>query len=128
MPIGRNNVAAAARRPDDPVNFAYLQSQTFGDVALEGELLQLFLDQAQRLVPTLPERAASDQADTTHLLKGSARAVGANAVATALEAFEAAPPSERGSGKPLFTALVTALAAEAAAIEERLAVIAAGST
>ena len=124
----RDNVASAvARQPDDPVNFAYLQSQAFGDVGLEAELLHLFLDQARRLVPTLPERASLDQANTIHLLKGSARAVGASTIAAALETYEAAQPNERGSDAPLFIALVAALAAGAVAIEERLAVIAAGS-
>ena len=108
------------------MNFAYLHSQTFGDMALEAELLQLFLDQARRLVPTLPERAASDQADTAHLLKGSARAIGASAIAAALETFEAAPISERDSRAPAFLAVAAALAADAAAIEERIAAIAAG--
>ena len=59
----RDDVASAvAERRGNRVNFAYLHSQTFGDVALEAELLQLFLDQARRLVPTLPERAASGHA------------------------------------------------------------------
>ena len=77
--------------PDEaPLDLTHLARMTFGDAELEREVLALFAAQSvvlmQRLVP-LPD----DACNLAHTLKGSARAIGAQAVADAAEAFEASP-------------------------------------
>ena len=71
------------------IDFAFLRRQTFDDRELEREVLQLFIEQARRVVPSLPGLSASAQADAAHLLKGSALGVGAFAAAALAEAYEA---------------------------------------
>ena len=106
------------------MDFAYLKAQTFGDAALEAELLRLFLAQASRLVPSLPQQPGlQQQADVAHLLKGSARAVGATALAAALEAFEAAAAEDRVAERPPFVAVLAAFASAERAIEAHLAAL-----
>ena len=106
------------------MDFTYLKAQTFGDIALEAELLRLFLAQASRLVPSLPQQSAlQQQADAAHLLKGSAQAVGATAFAAALEAFETAAAENRVCERPLFEAVLAAYASAERAIEAHLAVL-----
>ncbi len=112
--------------PGARMNFAYIQAQTFGDAALEAELLVLFLDQARRLVTVLPRQAPDHQARTTHLLRGSASAVGAAEVVAALEIYEATAPDARAEGSVGFTGLLAALADASEAIAARLAVIGTG--
>ncbi len=76
--------------PDDgPIDMAHLARMTLGDERLTREVLTMFAAQALRLVGTLaalpPEAGA-----LAHTLKGSARAIGAFAVADAAAALEAA--------------------------------------
>ncbi|HVZ06018.1 Hpt domain-containing protein [Hyphomicrobium sp.] len=82
---------AIARRPteapasDDavpaasgPLDIQHLRRYTFGDQALEKEILSLFLAQLPETIAAL--RAAANQRDwkvAAHTLKGSSRAVGA---------------------------------------------------
>jgi HPt (histidine-containing phosphotransfer) domain-containing protein len=79
----------------NPVDFAFLKAQTFEDAALQRELAQLFLDQAARLLDRLPSLDPRAQGDAAHLLKGSARGIGAVAVAAAAERYENAPAAGR---------------------------------
>ncbi len=76
--------------PDDgPIDTTHLQRMTLGDAALEREVLTMFAAQALRLVAALG--ALPPEADAlAHTLKGSARAIGAFAVADAAAALEAA--------------------------------------
>lgn len=102
-----------------------MAAQTFGDGALERELLGLFVAQARRVVPTLPSISAGRQADAAHLLKGSARGIGAWAAAAAAETYEQASAAER----PLaYAALTAAFAAVETAITDRLAGKVAGTS
>ena len=76
--------------PDDgPIDMAHLARMTLGDERLTREVLTMFAAQALRLVGTLaalpPEAGA-----LAHTLKGSARAIGAFAVADSAAALEAA--------------------------------------
>jgi HPt (histidine-containing phosphotransfer) domain-containing protein len=76
--------------PDDgPIDFEHLQRMTLGDAGLEQEVLAMFLVQSARLVATLAAMP-SDAAALAHTLKGSARAIGAFAVAEAAGRLEAA--------------------------------------
>ena len=76
--------------PDDgPIDFEHLQRMTLGDAGLEQEVLAMFSAQAARLVDTLAAMPA-DAGALAHTLKGSARAIGAFAVADAAARLEAA--------------------------------------
>jgi HPt (histidine-containing phosphotransfer) domain-containing protein len=69
----------------------HLRRQTFGDAALERELLGLFEQQCARLTPLMSGGVPSaEAADAAHTLKGSARAVGAWRVAALAEEVETA--------------------------------------
>ena len=74
--------------PDDgPIDVAHLRRMTLGDAALEREVLTMFSGQASRLVKALGARPA-DASALAHKLKGSARAIGAFAVADAAAHLE----------------------------------------
>ncbi|PPD46167.1 MAG: histidine phosphotransferase [Methylocystis sp.] len=80
-------------RPGFPVlDLVHLSRQTFGDHALETEILTLFDSQAAHFSARLAEPRhpgdAGSRADLAHTLKGSSRAVGAFAVGAAAEAYE----------------------------------------
>ena len=65
-------------RPSEPVDLQHLRRYTFGDQALEKEILSLFVTQLPETMATL--RSAASQKDwkvAAHTLKGSCRAVGA---------------------------------------------------
>jgi HPt (histidine-containing phosphotransfer) domain-containing protein len=75
--------------PDDgPIDVDHLVCMTLGDIGLEHEVLAMFAAQSAKLLDTLmtlpPEAGA-----LVHTLKGSARAIGAFAVAEAAERLEA---------------------------------------
>jgi HPt (histidine-containing phosphotransfer) domain-containing protein len=83
--------------PDDgPIDLDHLQRMTLGDAGLEREVLAMFSAQAASLIGALaalpPEAGA-----LAHTLKGSARAIGAFAVAAAAEDLEIAM---RNGGDP----------------------------
>ena len=74
--------------PDDgPIDIVHLRRMTLGDAALEREVLTMFSAQASRLVKGLAAMA-SDAPALAHTLKGSARAIGAFAVADAAAHLE----------------------------------------
>ena len=69
--------------PDDgPIDLAHLQRMTLGNASLEREVLALFSAQAVGLAAALAS-LPSDATALAHTLKGSARAIGAFAVADA---------------------------------------------
>lgn len=103
------------------LDLVHLSRQTFGDHALEAELLALFERQAAQLAARLaaPRGAgdASARIDLAHMLKGSARSVGAFAVAAAAQAYEnALREGDAGDG-----ALCDRLLAEIAAVRAVIA-------
>lgn len=73
------------------LDLVHLARQSLGDRELESELLQLFTTQTAHILDRLGDPAVVDprrRADLAHTLKGSARTVGAHAVACAAEAYE----------------------------------------
>jgi HPt (histidine-containing phosphotransfer) domain-containing protein len=86
--------------PDDgPIDFAHLNRITLGDASLEREVLAMFAAQSAHLIDAIAAVPADVRA-LAHTLKGSARAIGAFAVADAAEQLEealasGADPSER---------------------------------
>ena len=105
--------------PDDgPIDFEQLRRMTLGDEALEHEVLAMFSAQSARLIASLasmpPEAAA-----IAHTLKGSARAIGAQAVAEAASRLEAAISTGHGTAEAL-AELADAVALAQSAIEDLL--------
>jgi HPt (histidine-containing phosphotransfer) domain-containing protein len=88
----RDPVREAA--PSRPIDLVHLSRQSLGDRALEIELLTLFERQAEHIADCLSAPPGNGERrrrhDLAHTLKGSARAVGALAVAAAAQAYEAA--------------------------------------
>jgi HPt (histidine-containing phosphotransfer) domain-containing protein len=76
--------------PDDgPVDFDHLKRMTLGDAGLEREVLAMFSAQSAALVDKL-SALPTDARALAHTLKGSARAIGAFAVADAATRLESA--------------------------------------
>ena len=75
--------------PDDgPIDFEHLKRMTLGDAGLEQEVLAMFSAQSAKLLDTLATLPAETGA-LAHTLKGSAKAIGAFAVAEAATRLEA---------------------------------------
>lgn len=75
------------------VDFGHLEVYAGGDLALMEEVLGLFREQASLWVRLLDPHAAADAwRDAAHTLKGSARGIGAFALADACEAAELSGP------------------------------------
>jgi HPt (histidine-containing phosphotransfer) domain-containing protein len=111
------------RPPSDSQEFdlAHLERQTFGDAALQDDLLRLFEQQCARLLPVIAGAGPSaERADAAHALKGSARAVGAWPVASHAEALETALAEPvPGNAASLIDGLEAAVAAARAALAGR---------
>ncbi|MGP9811525.1 Hpt domain-containing protein [Rhodopseudomonas sp. NSM] len=105
--------------PDsEPIDAAHLERMTLGDKSLEREVLTIFSAQAASLVAVLSSWPA-DAAALAHTLKGSARAIGAFAVADAADEFEDALRRGKDASDRL-AALDAAVDHARAAIGERL--------
>jgi len=91
-----------------PIDHAYLARFTLGNLELEQEVLDLFAQSAPAYVESL-KGADSLRAwrEAAHTLKGSARSVGARAVAALAEQAE----QLEGAGDPAAGAVVEALSA-----------------
>ncbi len=91
------SVVSPSLVPDhQAIDFEHLFRMTLGDQALQREVLQLFDRQADMLLARIQASDASAAAGLAHILKGSARGIGAWQVATAAEAMEAACASGAG--------------------------------
>jgi HPt (histidine-containing phosphotransfer) domain-containing protein len=88
-PATNDQMDAAQAHHDAPLDRDHLKRMTLGDLALEREVLSMFLTQTSRLVDTLAAQGA-DALALAHTLKGSARAIGAFGVAEHATALEAA--------------------------------------
>jgi HPt (histidine-containing phosphotransfer) domain-containing protein len=87
--------------PDDgPIDFDHLKRMTLGDAGLEHEVLAMFSAQSAKLLATLVTLPAEAGA-LAHTLKGSARAIGAFAVAEASARLEAALADGRDPAEAL---------------------------
>jgi len=72
-----------------PVDLTHLSRQTFGDHALERDVLVLFERQSQAMIERLRgATTAKNWAEAAHTLKGSALGIGAFHVASAAETVE----------------------------------------
>jgi HPt (histidine-containing phosphotransfer) domain-containing protein len=74
--------------PDDgPIDVDHVRRMTLGDAGLEREVLAMFSAQSVSLIAGLAAKSAEATA-LAHMLKGSARAIGAFRVAEAAESLE----------------------------------------
>ena len=102
--------------PDDgPIDIEHLQRMTLGDASLEREVLTMFSAQAAGLIGRLAALPA-DAAALAHTLKGSARAIGAFAVADAASDLEAAL-QQGGNASQALTELKAAIAQARMAVD-----------
>src|SRR6476646_5696820 len=77
---------APSLTPDDrPIDLVHLSRTTFGDRALEREVLQLFDRQSSMLITRMRTAPPAAVAALAHTLNGSARGIGAWRVARAAE-------------------------------------------
>ena len=105
--------------PDDgPIDVDHLKRMTLGDESLEREVLAMFSAQSVSLIGALGALPAEARA-LVHTLKGSARAVGAFAVADAAAVLEAALTNGGDPAKAL-AELKDAVAQARAAIDALL--------
>jgi HPt (histidine-containing phosphotransfer) domain-containing protein len=106
--------------PDEPaIDLGHLARMTLGERELEREVLTLFAQQSTDLLARL-EKLPREGASLAHTLKGSARAIGAFAVAETADNLE----QRLRQGLPVtaeVTALQQAVEAALAAVAERLA-------
>jgi Hpt domain len=88
-------IVAPPLAPDaQPIDRTHLFRMTLGDHVLECEVLQLFDQQAGMLIARMGEANPAGVAALAHTLHGSARAIGAWAIARAAEALETAAKSK----------------------------------
>ena len=78
-----------------PIDLAHLSRQTMGDRALEQEVLTLFLQQAAAFAEKLDRADPIEAGRLIHTLKGSARGVGAFAIADCMSNMEINPQDRR---------------------------------
>ena len=91
MPGGE--VCGAAR--NRPVDLVHLGRQTMGDRELEREVLALFVQQALSVRDRITDADSRERVVLAHGLKGSARGVGAFAVADCSAQIEEKPDDNR---------------------------------
>jgi HPt (histidine-containing phosphotransfer) domain-containing protein len=87
MPGGESAGPARMR----PIDLAHLSRQTMGDRELEREVLHLFVQQALAARTQIAESSDGERRLLAHSLKGSARGVGAFAIADCVAALEESP-------------------------------------
>lgn len=87
MPGGENSGASHSR----PIDLKHLSVQTFGDRQLETEVLGLFAHQAALTAERIADADPAARKGMAHTLKGSARGIGAFALAETAYAIECNP-------------------------------------
>lgn len=74
-----------------PIDLAHLSKQTMGDRELEREVLGLFVEQAKAVRRQIGSVGVKERLFLAHALKGSARGIGALAIAECTCAIENSP-------------------------------------
>jgi HPt (histidine-containing phosphotransfer) domain-containing protein len=87
MPGGEGAAPSRSR----PVDLAHLAKQTLGDRSLEQEVLQLFIHQAVSARDEIVHASTAERLRLAHNLKGSARGIGAFAIADCVAEIESQP-------------------------------------
>lgn len=116
---GINSLPESSVQPPEPIDLEHLRRYTFGDKALEKEILGLFLMQLPETMGQLA--AATNERDwkiAAHTLKGSSRAVGAARLADLAQAAENLASSQDRAAKDDSIRRLEAAAADARAFIE----------
>jgi len=71
-----------------PIDLDHFEAATFGDRALQDEILTLFEAQAAKLLAIIRDSDGKARSEAAHALKGAARGIGAFAVADEAEKIE----------------------------------------
>ena len=87
MPGGESSGVTRSR----PIDLAHLSRQTMGDRAVEEEVLGLFLHQTQQVRERIAQSTPAERRLLAHQLLGSARGVGAFAIADCAAEIERRP-------------------------------------
>lgn len=74
-----------------PIDLDHLARQTMGQKDLEAEVLRLFLRQARECMRAIAATTGRERSNVAHMLCGSARGIGAFAVAEHAKALELSP-------------------------------------
>jgi HPt (histidine-containing phosphotransfer) domain-containing protein len=82
---------ASDTRRSRPIDLSHLSKQTMGDRELEREVLGMFVEQAQTVRRQIGDAAVKERLFLAHSLKGSARGVGAFAIAECACGIENSP-------------------------------------
>lgn len=99
MAFERPGGETCGRRTARPIDLSHLSRQTMGDRALEQEVLGLFLQQAILVKEQILGADAKERLRLAHSLKGSARGVGAFALADCATEIEARPEDRAVIGR-----------------------------
>jgi hypothetical protein len=91
LPGGEKSTPSRKR----PIDLVHLTRETFGNRALEIEILNLFSRQICGIVDRLAQANPDERVRLARSLKGSARAIGAFRVSELAEAIEQAPSDSR---------------------------------
>lgn len=86
-PGGESSVQSQSR----PIDLAHLSRQTLGDRKVEQEVLALFVNQALAVRDKILDANAAERFQLAHGLQGSARGIGAFALADCAGEIEAHP-------------------------------------
>jgi HPt (histidine-containing phosphotransfer) domain-containing protein len=73
---------------NEAIDRKHFEAATFGDAALQREVLGLFDRQAEKLAAAIRNTSGRERAEAAHTLKGAARGLGAFALADAAEKVE----------------------------------------
>jgi hypothetical protein len=101
-------------KPEQVIDFAYLESFLAGDVAVIRDVLALFVQQSERWLPGL-DSTRPGWREVAHTVKGAALGVGAGALAEACERAEAGDPDAARQARGVLQAAVTDINAYLAA-------------
>ena len=91
MAFGMPGGGVCAPSQSRPVDLVHLARQTMGDRMLEEEVLQMFMQQAGQIGERIRRAGPAERKRLAHGLKGSARGIGAFAVADCAMAIEENP-------------------------------------
>jgi|HigsolmetaAR202D_1030399.scaffolds.fasta_scaffold01289_2 FOG: HPt domain len=84
-----------------PLDLAHLERQTMGDESLRRDVMALFDEQMNAVRAGLAEADEDERRQLAHRLAGSARALGAFALAEGASRLEAAPSSDAAAKRLL---------------------------
>jgi len=86
---------ASSTKSNRPIDLAHLARQTMGDRALEQEVIAMFLHQAGQIGEKIAHASPDECRELAHRLVGSARGVGAFAIADCADEIQTRPDEQK---------------------------------